>query len=139
VSAATVAGSRRSPARTLKHAVDASGFSSAWKHGPGQRRSNQSSISMTAALHQSRGTSVFVDPSTRRPVDPSTGEPWEYSRPAAVFLRQAYEDAGLRRPGVMWHAVRHTYASVLATGGVRRHELAFTMMYVNDPSGLYYI
>jgi integrase len=56
-------------------------------------------------------------------LDPSTGVPWQYHCPSAVFLRKAYEDAALRRPGVMWHALRHTYASVLAAGGVHRHEL----------------
>jgi site-specific recombinase XerD len=70
--------------------------------------------------------------------DPSTGQPWEYSRPANVFLRQAYEDAGLRRPGVMWHALRHTYASVLAAGGVRRHELEKLMGHASQgTTGIY--
>jgi integrase len=70
--------------------------------------------------------------------DPSTGEPWEYSRPAAAFLHQAYEDAGLRRPGVMWHALRHTYASVLAAGGVRRHELEKLMGHASQgTTGIY--
>jgi integrase len=71
-------------------------------------------------------------------LDPTTGEPWEYSRPAAFFLRQAYEDAGLRRPGVMWHALRHTYASVLAAGGVRRHELEKLMGHASQgTTGIY--
>jgi integrase len=70
--------------------------------------------------------------------DPSTGEPWEYSRPAYVFLRKAYEDARLRRPGVMWHALRHTYASVLAAGGVKRHELEKLMGHASQgTTGIY--
>lgn len=55
--------------------------------------------------------------------DPSTGQPWRETRPATVFLEAAYERAELRREGVMWHVLRHTYASVLAAGGVRRHEV----------------
>ena len=35
-----------------------------------------------------------------------------------TFLTAAYEATGLRRRGQMWHALRHTYASVLAAGGV---------------------
>jgi integrase len=56
-------------------------------------------------------------------LDPETGRPWRESRPADVFLRPAYEASGLRRHGQMWHTLRHTYASVLAAGGVRRHEV----------------
>jgi integrase len=37
--------------------------------------------------------------------------------------RPAYEASGLRRHGQMWHTLRHTYASVLAAGGVKRHEV----------------
>jgi hypothetical protein len=36
------------------------------------------------------------------------------------FLRDAYDAASLRRPGHMWHVLRHTYASVRAKGGIRR-------------------
>lgn len=71
-------------------------------------------------------------------LDPSTGEPWQYSDPANRFLSKAYENAGLRRPGVMWHALRHTYASVLAAGGVRRHELEKLMGHASQgTTGIY--
>lgn len=48
------------------------------------------------------------------------GRPWTNEGPARAFLADAYGSAGLRRPGQMWHVLRHTYASVLAAGGVRR-------------------
>jgi integrase len=48
------------------------------------------------------------------------GRPWSDSGPNEVFLRDAYERAKLRRRGVLWHALRHTYASVLAGAGIRR-------------------
>jgi integrase len=54
---------------------------------------------------------VFLDPK---------GRPWANQGPERAFLRDAYEAAGLRRPGQMWHVLRHTYASVLAGAGVRR-------------------
>ncbi len=56
-------------------------------------------------------------------LDTQRGIPWRESRPADVFLRPAYEASGLRRHGQMWHTLRHTYASVLAAGGVKRHEV----------------
>ncbi|MEX2197063.1 MAG: site-specific integrase [Thermoleophilaceae bacterium] len=65
-------------------------------------------------------------------LNPETGGPWKVTRPSDVFLSAAYGAAGLRRPvrmwhqlrpGRMWHQLRHTYASVLAAGGVRRHEV----------------
>jgi integrase len=56
-------------------------------------------------------------------LDPERGSPWRESRPADLFLRPAYEASGLRRHGQMWHTLRHTYASVLAAGGVKRHEV----------------
>ena len=37
-----------------------------------------------------------------------------------MFLSAAYQEAGIRRPGQMWHVLRHTFASVLAAGGIRR-------------------
>ncbi len=52
-----------------------------------------------------------------------TGKPWRETQPAERFLAAAYERAGLRRAGRMWHQLRHTYASVLAAGGVKRHEV----------------
>ena len=55
--------------------------------------------------------------------NPQTGRPWKETRPAATFLGDAYETAALRRPGRTWHQLRHTYASVLAAGGVKRHEV----------------
>jgi len=54
---------------------------------------------------------VFLDP---------RGHPWANQGPERAFLRDAYEAAGLRRPGQMWHVLRHTYASVLAGAGIRR-------------------
>jgi integrase len=48
------------------------------------------------------------------------GRPWASSGPERAFLADAYATAGLRRPGQLWHVLRHTYASVLAAGGVRR-------------------
>jgi integrase len=45
---------------------------------------------------------------------------WLNQGPERDFLRDAYDAAGLRRPGKMWHLLRHTYASVLAAGGIRR-------------------
>jgi integrase len=56
-------------------------------------------------------------------VNPRTGKPWRETQPAAQFLGPAYERAGLRRAGRMWHQLRHTYASTLAAGGVKRHEV----------------
>lgn len=54
---------------------------------------------------------VFTDP---------RGRPWGNQGPELAFLAGAYTAAGLRRPGQMWHVLRHTYASLLAAGGVRR-------------------
>jgi integrase len=54
---------------------------------------------------------VFLDPD---------GKPWTNDGPAREFLVAAYEAAGLRRPGQLWHVLRHTFASALAAGGVRR-------------------
>jgi integrase len=48
------------------------------------------------------------------------GRPWTNEGPARVSLSAAYEEAGIRRPGQMWHVLRHTFASVLAAGGIRR-------------------
>jgi integrase len=59
--------------------------------------------------------------------NPATGRPWREEQPAAVFLGPAYERCGLRRAGRMWHQLRHTYASVLAAGGVKRHEVELLM------------
>jgi site-specific recombinase XerD len=55
-------------------------------------------------------------------VNPRTGAPWRDTQPAAQLLGPAYQRAGLRRAGRMWHQLRHTYASTLAAAGVRRHE-----------------
>jgi integrase len=54
---------------------------------------------------------VFLDPD---------GQPWTNAGPGRAFLTAAYDAAGLRRPGQQWHVLRHTYASALAAGGVRR-------------------
>ena len=48
------------------------------------------------------------------------GQPWSTQGPEREFLVAAYEAAGLRRKGQLWHVLRHTYASALAAGGVRR-------------------
>jgi integrase len=48
------------------------------------------------------------------------GGPWPNQGPEREFMRDGYDTAGLRRPGKMWHLLRHTYASVLAAGGIRR-------------------
>jgi hypothetical protein len=55
-----------------------------------------------------------------------------------VFLSDAYEAAGIRRPGVLWHALRHTYASLLGAGGIHPHEIELLMGHkVPGISGLY--
>jgi integrase len=70
--------------------------------------------------------------------DPKTGTVWREERPTRVALEPAYEGAGLRRSGHMWHVLRHTYASVLAAGGVRRHELEQLMGHATQgTTGIY--
>jgi integrase len=68
---------------------------------------------LAAALGKRRQAEgyVFLDP---------RGRPWTNQGPERAFLRDTYEAAGLRRPGQMWHVLRHTYASVLAGAGIRR-------------------
>jgi integrase len=61
---------------------------------------------------------VFLSPSC---------EPWGDVEPDTTFLRDAYARAGLTRPGVLWHALRHTYASTLAAGGIREDVVAVLM------------
>jgi integrase len=61
---------------------------------------------------------VFLSPS---------GKPWGEAEPDTTFLRDAYARAGLTRPGVLWHALRHTYASILAAGGIREEVVAGLM------------
>ena len=68
---------------------------------------------LAVALGRRRQAEGYVFP------DPQ-GRPWTNEGPARVFLSAAYEEAGLRRPGQMWHVLRHTFASVLAAGGIRR-------------------
>jgi integrase len=51
------------------------------------------------------------------------GRPWSRREPDRKVLAPAYERAGLRRPGQMWHLLRHTYASILAHGGIRREVI----------------
>lgn len=70
-----------------------------------------------ASRRQAEGL-VFLSPN---------GEPWGDAAPDRAFLRDAYEDAGLSRPGVLWHSLRHTYASILAAGGVREDVVAVLM------------
>jgi integrase len=68
----------------------------------------------------------------------SPDQPWSETRPAQVFLVKAYADAGIRRPGVMWHALRHTYASLLGAGGIKQHEIRLLMGHkVPGTTGLY--
>jgi len=68
----------------------------------------------------------------------SGGLPWNESMPATTFLEAAYEAAGIRRPGVLWHALRHTYASVLGAGGIKQHEIELLMGHkVAGTTGLY--
>ena len=59
--------------------------------------------------------------------NPHTGAPWKEGNPTELFLEPAYVASGLRRPGRMWHQLRHTYASVLAAGGIKRHEVELLM------------
>jgi integrase len=74
---------------------------------------------------------VFTQPGT-------DGQPWDESKPTTVFLSDAYEAAGIRRPGVMWHALRHTYASLLGAGGIKQHEIELLMGHkVAGTTGLY--
>lgn len=56
-------------------------------------------------------------------LNPATGKPWKEGHPAITFLAVVHEAADLRRAGQMWHTLRHTYASVLAASGVKRHEI----------------
>ncbi len=60
-------------------------------------------------------------------LDPATSQPWSETRPSQIFLAKAYEDAGIRRPNVMWHALRHTYSSLLTQGGIPQAEVELLM------------
>jgi integrase len=72
------------------------------------------------------------------PAPGASGLPWNESMPATTFLEGAYEDAGIRRPGVLWHALRHTYASLLGAGGIKQHEIELLMGHkVAGTTGLY--
>lgn len=72
------------------------------------------------------------------PAPGAGGLPWNESMPATTFLEAAYETAGIRRPGVLWHALRHTYASLLAAGGIKQHEIELLMGHkVAGTTGLY--
>jgi integrase len=55
------------------------------------------------------------------------GRPWNNAQPAEEFLTESYKTAGLHRPGHLWHVLRHTYASALAAGGVRRDVVEVLM------------
>jgi integrase len=57
------------------------------------------------------------------------GQPGRDGRPGRQpgFLAKAYRDAGIRRPGIMWHALRHTYSSLLAQGGIPQAEIELLM------------
>jgi len=68
----------------------------------------------------------------------SDDQPWSETKPSQVFLADAYEAAGIRRSGVMWHALRHTYASLLGAGGIKQHEIELLMGHkVPGTTGLY--
>lgn len=67
-----------------------------------------------------------------------SGNPWGETKPAQAFLADAYVAAGIRRPGVLWHALRHTYASLLGAGGIKQHEIELLMGHkVPGTTGLY--
>lgn len=71
-------------------------------------------------------------------VNPATGGPWREEKANKWILRPAMEGAGVYRPGHLWHVLRHTYASVLAAGGVQRHELEQLMGHVTPgTTGIY--
>ena len=103
-----------------------------WRRVEGTRRKREPSIArckydserevplysgLASSLARKRQATGYVF------VDPDRGTPWRDCRPAEIFLRPAYEASGLRRHGQMWHTLRHTYASVLAAGDVKRHEV----------------
>lgn len=86
--------------------------------------------SLIARRRQAEGL-VFAAPD-------GDGRPWGETKPARVFLTDAYAAAGLQRPGVLWHALRHTYASLLGAGGIRQHEIELLMGHkVPGTSGIY--
>jgi integrase len=64
--------------------------------------------------------------------DPFTGDAWRPERASKHVLLPAYHGAELRRQGQMWHPLRHTYASILAAGGVRRHQIEQLMGHVGS-------
>jgi integrase len=69
---------------------------------------------------------------------PRSEDPWSETRRAQAFLTDAYAAAGSRRSGVMWHALRHTYASLLGAGGLKQHEIELLMGHkVAGTIGLY--
>ncbi|MGI9183639.1 MAG: tyrosine-type recombinase/integrase [Solirubrobacteraceae bacterium] len=70
-----------------------------------------SGLAIALGRRRQAGGYVFLD---------LEGQPWTNEGPARVFLDEAHRAAGLRRPGQMWHVLRHTWASVLAAGGIRR-------------------
>jgi integrase len=72
------------------------------------------------------------------PAPGAIDQPWGETKPAQLFLADAYEAAGIRRQGVMWHALRHTYASLLGAGGIKQHEIELLMGHkVAGTTGLY--
>jgi integrase len=48
------------------------------------------------------------------------GRPWGNRGPEREFLGDVLRGLGLKREDRMWHPLRHTFASVLAAGGIRR-------------------
>lgn len=70
--------------------------------------------------------------------DPMTATVWHEERASRQVLLPAMKAAGVYQPGHLWHVLRHTYASVLAAGGVRRHELEQLMGHVTPgTTGIY--
>ncbi len=75
---------------------------------------------LRAALSKRRQAEgyVFLDPE---------GNPWADADPDRVFLRDAYSRARLSRPGVLWHGLRHTFATILLAGGISEDVRAVLM------------
>ena len=70
--------------------------------------------------------------------NPETGMVWREESASDRVLMPAMKASELYRPGHLWHVLRHTYASVLAAGGVRRHELEQLMGHVTPgTTGIY--
>ncbi|MEA2253543.1 MAG: Phage integrase family [Solirubrobacteraceae bacterium] len=70
--------------------------------------------------------------------DHRTGTVWREESAGPKLLMPAMKEASVYQHGHLWHVLRHTYASVLAAGGVRRHELEQLMGHVTPgTTGIY--